>query len=159
MTARYWPWNVIPVERQTEYHKKEIAFFEQAYLEGFRPYLDGFEYGATSSAGRIGMFIQRGLTRGWSGEIRLGGAPDETGGSFFVNDFSCAANAVLRWLRGEDLVPITADLKDHLVTRPDRTRPTKPCPWCGKPLKTEKAQQCFECGMDWHDPANVVRHH
>jgi hypothetical protein len=26
------------------------------------------------------------------------------------------------------------------------------CPFCGKPLKTEKAQQCFRCGADWHDP-------
>lgn len=29
-------------------------------------------------------------------------------------------------------------------------RKTPPCPKCGKPLKTNKAQQCFECGHDWH---------
>jgi hypothetical protein len=25
-----------------------------------------------------------------------------------------------------------------------------PCPHCGKPLRTSKARQCFECGADWH---------
>ncbi len=33
-----------------------------------------------------------------------------------------------------------------------------PCPYCGEPLRTERAQQCLSCGMDWHDPNNVVRH-
>lgn len=25
-----------------------------------------------------------------------------------------------------------------------------PCPECGEPLMTPKAQQCFACGADWH---------
>jgi hypothetical protein len=25
-----------------------------------------------------------------------------------------------------------------------------PCPECGKPLRTKKAQQCYRCGADWH---------
>jgi hypothetical protein len=32
-----------------------------------------------------------------------------------------------------------------------------PCPHCGKPLASDKAKQCFSCGMDWHDPERVVR--
>jgi hypothetical protein len=32
----------------------------------------------------------------------------------------------------------------------------RPCLYCGAPLRTRKAKQCFECGMDWHDSANVV---
>ena len=33
----------------------------------------------------------------------------------------------------------------------------KPCPYCGAALRTEKAMQCFACGMDWRDPTNVIR--
>jgi hypothetical protein len=28
--------------------------------------------------------------------------------------------------------------------------PPKPCPYCGEILRTPKAQQCFQCGADWH---------
>jgi hypothetical protein len=33
----------------------------------------------------------------------------------------------------------------------------EPCPYCGNPLRTPKALQCLCCGMDWHDPSQVVR--
>jgi hypothetical protein len=42
--------------------------------------------------------------------------------------------------------------------RMPRPQPPIPCPFCGKLLKTQKAKQCLECGMDWHDPNNVIRH-
>jgi len=31
-----------------------------------------------------------------------------------------------------------------------------PCPHCGRLLRNPRAKQCFECGMDWHDPDNVL---
>ena len=31
-----------------------------------------------------------------------------------------------------------------------------PCPHCGRLLRNVRAKQCFECGMDWHDPQNIV---
>jgi hypothetical protein len=32
-----------------------------------------------------------------------------------------------------------------------------PCPYCGAALRTERAKQCFECRMNWHDAANVIQ--
>ncbi len=34
----------------------------------------------------------------------------------------------------------------HPISRPNGP----PCPYCGRPLRTDKAQQCLECGADWH---------
>lgn len=31
------------------------------------------------------------------------------------------------------------------------------CPYCEHELATNRAKQCLWCGMDWHDPSNVVR--
>ena len=32
----------------------------------------------------------------------------------------------------------------------DGKKETKPCPECGKNLRTALAQQCMHCGADWH---------
>jgi hypothetical protein len=39
-----------------------------------------------------------------------------------------------------------------------RRRAGPPCPYCGQPLRTAQARQCFGCGMDWHDPNAPVRY-
>jgi hypothetical protein len=31
------------------------------------------------------------------------------------------------------------------------------CPYCGERLRTQRAKQCSQCGMDWHDPDHVTR--
>jgi hypothetical protein len=36
-----------------------------------------------------------------------------------------------------------------------RVKPAR-CPYCPAFLPTPQARQCFRCGMDWHDPKNVV---
>lgn len=39
----------------------------------------------------------------------------------------------------------------------DHSKPAPvPCPYCGELLRTATAKQCRTCGMDWHDPANVI---
>lgn len=68
----------------------------------------------------------------------------------------------IKWLRktsGCGLAAASAHVSRILATT-DLVRPrtTGPCPYCGKALRTNMAQQCFECGADWHDPDNVVRH-
>ncbi|MGE0538485.1 MAG: hypothetical protein AB7O68_26215 [Pirellulales bacterium] len=48
------------------------------------------------------------------------------------------------------------DAKAWVTRDSDVRRPRAPCPYCGQPLRSMAAQQCLECGMDWHDPQNVV---
>jgi Ca-activated chloride channel family protein len=38
----------------------------------------------------------------------------------------------------------------------NKPAPCGRCPYCGQPLPTTKARRCLHCGMDWHDPENVV---
>ena len=59
---------------------------------------------------------------------------------------------------------VEVPLEDRIRTDPhlaqlaaDQAARATPCPYCGDPLPTAKAQQCFQCGMDWHDPTNIVR--
>lgn len=43
-------------------------------------------------------------------------------------------------------LPPDFDLRRAMFT-PD---PIFPCPHCGAPLASDKAKQCFSCGVDWH---------
>ena len=38
---RYWPFDILPPERRSEQHDREIRFLETADREGYRPYLFG----------------------------------------------------------------------------------------------------------------------
>ena len=44
-----------------------------------------------------------------------------------------------------------------ICQRYETAAPLFPCPYCGRDLVSEKARQCLYCGMDWHDPYNVVQ--
>jgi hypothetical protein len=35
--------------------------------------------------------------------------------------------------------------------------PGMTCSYCGGLLRSPRAKQCLECGMDWHDPSNPRR--
>jgi hypothetical protein len=110
--ARYWPFKVLPLEEQSDQHKEEIRFLEDAYQLGYRPYMFwAGNYSASVENGRLGDIIVRGRSR-W--EVMLGGQSNE-GGSAFVDEFSSAAKAVLRWLQGDDVVAIFKDAQSHLV--------------------------------------------
>ena len=67
-----------------------------------------------------------------------------------------AAIKRLREATGWNLAAASKWVVQHSPEMQQRQR-TAPCPYCGQPLRTVLARQCLECGMDWHDPKNVVR--
>jgi hypothetical protein len=50
-------------------------------------------------------------------------------------------------LRGEDKTKPTGELRPEFQKSYEGN---KPCPHCGKPLRSNQAKQCFDCGADWH---------
>jgi len=50
-------------------------------------------------------------------------------------------------IRGDDKLPPTGEIRPELKRSFDSN---KPCPHCGKPLRSNLAKQCFACGADWH---------
>src|SRR5262245_55925354 len=99
-SLRYWPFEVVPANEQTEQHRREIAFLNAAHSDGFKVYAFGFgdDYGATGGDGRQGEIIRRGRAR-W--EVRLYDGESRTAVAY-VGDFTCAGAAVVEWLRGMD---------------------------------------------------------
>jgi hypothetical protein len=110
---KFWPFPVIPPDRQTDEHRKEIRFFEDAYREVFKPFEDFAGYGASSLDGRMASLVRRGRTRDratrW--EIFLSAPQPEEGFSCLFLTFEVATEALFRWLRGEP----AADLREYVM--------------------------------------------
>ncbi len=56
----------------------------------------------------------------------------------------------MRHMVNTDEIVTLYNLVDHRKPAPI------PCPYCGAQLRTATAKQCRSCGMDWHDPKNVI---
>jgi hypothetical protein len=111
---RYWPFEVLPPEKRTDDHQQEIRFLETAHQQGYAPYMYGVgDFGAGANE-RSGLIVVRGQRR-W--EVALG-TLDAKIASAFVDDFDCAAEAVLLWLRGVETADILSCVQNHLVLMP-----------------------------------------
>jgi len=98
------------------------------------------------------MDRSRALSRAWDT------VPDEVAGE--VEGLVLAGNlgAAISRLRAGSTYTL-AECGEMILARwSERARqPEMPCPYCGQPLKSALAKQCFQCGLDWHDDDNVVR--
>jgi hypothetical protein len=113
-SRRYWPFEVGEFAQRTETQEGELRFLRAAHQEGFQPYAFGCgSLGATADA-RASLILTRGRKR-W--EVVLGTSETKVV-SAFVDDFDCAADSVLQWLRGADAADVLARVQDHLVRMP-----------------------------------------
>jgi hypothetical protein len=115
---RYWPFDVLPVERQTGQHKREIRFFETAYREGCQPFTEFIGHVGATSGDRGALILVRGHAQ-W--EILLGSS-ETTVASGYFDDFDKAAEVVLRWLRGTNTSELVRFLQEYCVTLPGASR-------------------------------------
>lgn len=117
-----WPFEVLHPERQSDQHTREIRFLQKAYGAGFRPYRFGAgNLGAEAEGERVAVILVRGRKR-W--EVSLG-TGEHRAVSAFMDDFHCAAAAVLRRLRGEPTDTLLHDLQEHVVEMPGSRDPVK----------------------------------
>src|SRR3989442_15258706 len=111
---RSWPFEVLPPEQQTAQHQREIRFLETAHRQGVAPHMCGAGDFEAAADERSGSIVVRGRKH-W--EVILG-ILDAKVASAFVDDFDCAADAVLGWLGGAEAAEILGRVEDHLVRMP-----------------------------------------
>jgi hypothetical protein len=109
---RYWPFDVVPLERQTEQIRREIGFLATAYEAGYKPYMFSSQNFGSTAGIRAGEIIYRGC-RGGHWEVFLVKA-QELIVQAHVDDFACTAEALLRWLRGAEGSEIVEYIRGHL---------------------------------------------
>lgn len=118
----YWPFVVLPPEEQSDQNRQEVRFLETAYAEGFRPALCGGDYRATSEHGREVWMVWRGRRRQdgpqqW--ELRLFSG-DQRFRAMWLDEFACAADAALKWLRGQKWQEVLPGVQEHVVKGPSQ---------------------------------------
>jgi hypothetical protein len=112
---KFWPFPTLPHEQQTASHRRHIEFLVAAHREGFSPFADLSNFGATAAGGgRGGWLIYRGHGRGRAERWELNvGSDGGAGFSVLFLPFDVAADALLRWLRGEDEASIRDFIAPH----------------------------------------------
>ncbi len=136
-----WPFDTPPRDELTRDQLDQLQFLELAARQacevsginiahfgsevpfGKHPVRARAYFVVSSPTGRGGSFVYLGGSR-WS--IYYG----KTGQTLFFDDFVSCRDTFMIYLNGGEL-------------------PIKRCPSCGKPVRTNLAQQCFECGADW----------
>jgi hypothetical protein len=120
-TQKYWPFEVLPPDQRTDHHKKVIRFLEEAFSAGFKPYMFGNNFGASTDV-RIGEMIHRGVDRYWEIILTLG---EERCASFYVDGFAQAGEAIMRWLRGDEVGHIRSYIQQYIVDKPGKRQSRK----------------------------------
>jgi hypothetical protein len=113
----YWPFKVLPPEKLTEQHQREIRFLEAAFSTGYKPYQDAHGNLGACSHDREAWIIVRGRRR-WQIFLWISEETLHEVLRAHLDDFECAAEAVLHWLRGDDPAAILARLRGHLIATP-----------------------------------------
>jgi hypothetical protein len=119
---RYWPF-VVPVEQQPDRDEPILRFLESACNEGHKAYeYDLQGWGADAANGRNAIIIIRGR-RDWELSLSI-----ENCGvvSCFIDNFDCAAEIALKWLRGEKAANALEGADAHIVALPGLKRSSAP---------------------------------
>jgi len=115
MEKKYWPFEVLPPAQRNALHSAQIDFMEAAYREGWRPYKYTFGYSAETEDGREASIIQRSTPSQNKWEVVFC-TSEKRVATAFLSGFQFAAEAALRWLKGEEADAIISGCKDHLFS-------------------------------------------